>query len=596
MKRKNELLSLLLSGYTHSPVYFSIYILSMLVFGFTVPIFIEMQKAIIDTAVSGFANEILWKLLFLIGYLVFYYIDTVSSQISYILGMKINHQVEKEVMHKYLDDVSNMVFAAYENGEVQNKLMRISAKQKQIYAQAVTFFPNIIRRLVELGGIFYFVAQSGVWWAFPLGIVISLPSFYFNKKRMLLARKVWNKDSHDIRYADYLNETILNRETAKERRFFGFHQYLSGLWKERFQAYNKNKISIFIKSSGATGVAMCFSMSIILVLGIALLNPLKTGVISIGLYTALLVAVSSKMNMAIAAIIREYSNLINMKHFLEDYKALEKIKKIHTKPVSINNQSTFESIVFEDVWFAYPNTDKYILKGVSFEIKKNERHALIGINGAGKTTLTKLMLGLYSPNKGKVFLNGRDMNSYTYSQVQTIFAAVQQTFARYKNSFYENICLYDLASQKPDYDKLDRALVKSETYDIFDRCKNDYNIPLTPEFTGGIMLSGGEWQKISIARAFYSERDFIIFDEPTAALDPLAEIKFYETYSRIMADHTCLFITHRLGSTFLFENCFVLADGKIKEKGSHDELIKYNGVYKKLYEKQKIWYQQKKEG
>lgn len=565
----------------------------MILTGLIVPVLIEVQRKIIDTAAnySSEGNILIVISSFLIAYLVFYYIDTISNQIKEILNLKIINDIEKNTMKEYLENISKIDFQSFENSETQNILMRIMKTIKKRYYESITFFPSIIKSFIELGGIFYFVILSEVWWAFPLGILISLPSFYFNKKRIQLARTIWIRDSFDIRYNDYLNDVLLNREAAKERRFFGFTNYLSDFWKNKFEQYNKDKIRKYVKVSLSTGIAMCFSMSIILILGIFLLKPLQEGVITIGLYTALLVAVTGKMNMAISAVIREYTILIDAKHFLEDLSKIENVKKINFNKEKINTKIDFENIVFEDVWFKYPNTNNYILKGVSFKINKNERHALIGINGSGKTTITKLMLGLYSPNRGTIYINNKKIESYSYNEIQTLYANIQQNFAKYKETLKENIGLYNLSDIEIKKESLYDTLKKCETLDILDKCKNDYETILSPEFTGGIMLSGGEWQKVALSRAFYSKREFIIFDEPTAALDPLAEINFYKIYNKIMKGHTCLFITHRLGSTYLFENCFVLNDGIIVEKGSHEELMKNNEVYKKLYDKQKKWYE-----
>jgi len=502
LKKGSRLTDLLLSAYQCCPRWALLYLGTMVALGLTVPAFIELQRRIIDRAAaySGSADAG-WGLFLplLLGYLVFYYLNAVGTQVAATIKVHIMHQLEERVMGQHLRDTANLAFPAFESSEILDTLMRVSSKQREIHSKAVDFLPGVLRRLIELGGILFFVAVSGVWWAFPLAVVTSLPSFYFNKRRTMLARQVWNRDSFDIRYADYLNETLLNREAAKERRFFGFHQYLSRLWQERFQAYNENKLRTFVGSSVATGLAMCFSMSTILVIGFALLGPLTAGVITMGLYTSVLVAVSSNMNMAVSAIIRDYSNLVEMEQFLVDRRHLDKVKKIDIGPIPAvgHRKLEFDSIVFDDVWFAYPGTDRYILKGVSLEMKRGENHALIGVNGAGKTTITKLMLGLYFPTKGAIYLNGRDLGSYPYSEIRSLFALTQQDFARYKESLGVNIGLYELGQQDPI--RLQETLLKCEAHDILDRCQGDYGTLLTPEFTGGTMLSGGQWQKASIS-------------------------------------------------------------------------------------------------
>jgi ATP-binding cassette subfamily B protein len=383
---------------------------------------------------------------------------------------------------------------------------------------------------------------------------------------------------------------LLNREAAKERKIFRFTEFLSQKWDDVFKKYNKYKIDAYIKSSISTGIAMCFSMSIILIFGLFLLLPLKAGTITIGLYASLLMAVANNMNMCISSIIREFTNSINIKHYIKDIKDFLKLKIICSKQEEQVDPIKFESIRLEDVYFCYPGTEQYILNGVSFEIKQGNQCALIGLNGAGKTTITKLMLGLYKPTKGKIYLNDKDLSSYSYTQIRLIFASMQQNHANYKLTFGENVSLYNL-SYRENVSKMDETLEKCNIYDVKERCKNSYDTILTPEYDGGVMLSGGEWQKVEIARTFFADRDFIILDEPTAALDPIAEVDFYSTYKKIMIGHTCLFITHRLGSTYLFECCYVLSDGKIAEQGTHNQLMEIpDGIYKNLYNKQREWY------
>lgn len=459
----------------------------------------------------------------------------------------------------------------------------------QVSNQGINFIPTIIRHTIELGGIFYFVMTSGIWWIIPISLLLSIPSFYFNKKRVLYARKVWAKDNTDMRYSSYLHGILVNREGAKERKLFQFTEYLSSCWDSIFKKYNKNKIADYLKSSTATGVAMFFSMSNIVIFGLFLISPLKNNIITIGLYVSLLQMITNRLNGSINTIISEIANLNKIKHFTQD---LEDFKKFKHIDISDNKKEvmSFESLRFDNVYFCYLNTDRYILTGVTFEIKRSMQYALIGLNGAGKTTITKLIMGLYQPTRGHIYINDIDIAKYTYDQLRSFFVCMQQESINYKMTARENIGLFQIELSSSDA-LLDNVLTQGNLLDLKNKFKNDYNTNLTPELEEGVLLSGGEWQKIAIARSLFAKRDFYILDEPTAALDPIAEVEFYKNYKSLMENQTCLYITHRLGSTYLFDKCILLNNGIIAEIGSHEELMNFpNGIYKGLYNKQKAWY------
>jgi ATP-binding cassette subfamily B protein len=297
----------------------------------------------------------------------------------------------------------------------------------------------------------------------------------------------------------------------------------------------------------------------------------------------------NRFNSNINTIIRETTNLTKIRHFVEDLKDFKDLKHIEIK----NNDyqgNVFYSIKFDNVYFCYPNTDRYILKGVSFEIKKGMQCSLIGLNGAGKTTITKLMMGFYRPTSGKILINNVDITEYSYDQLSSFFVCMQQELINYKMTVRENLGLFKI-NKRIDDNSLDQVLSRCKVLDLKEKFNNDYDTNLSPELENGIMLSGGEWQKIAIARSMFAERDFYILDEPTAALDPLSEVEFYHNFKSLMDNKTCLYITHRLGSTYLFDQCIVLNDGIIEEIGTHEELMNIkNGVYKRLYNEQKSWY------
>lgn len=577
-------------GWLYSRIYYMLLVIISLLIGLFPAIIISLQTQFIDLAshnndlaVSIFAS------MFIIYFLINLMDMNSKNAIGY-LNFKISNKIEKKIMGDYLNKIAAIRYEDYENSNTQDLIYRIKVSIKDITDQGVRFFPNILINLISLSGIFYYIILSGVWWVIPISVLLSLPSFHFNKKRVEYARKVWEKDSEDIRYSEYLHTIIVNRESAKERKLFQFVEYVASKWEDIFKRYNRKKIINYSKSSIATGIAMCFSMSNIIIFGVALLFPLKDNVITIGLYVSLIQMIITKFNYNINAFIREVTDAVKLNKFVKDvsdFKGAQFINNIGDD----GDEIIFENLRFDDVYFKYPNTENYVLKGVSFEIRKGCHYALIGMNGAGKTTITKLMLGLYKPTSGKILINDIEISKYSYSQLRTIYVCIQQELVKYKTTARKNIGLYRLKDSESNHN-IDGVLLDNHLYGLKDKLVHGYDTLLTPELENGVELSGGEWQKIALARALFAQKSFCILDEPTAALDPHAEAVFYRDFKALMKDSTCFYITHRLGSTFLFEKCLVLNDGVIEEMGSHEELIQNpNGLYKALYEKQKAWYE-----
>lgn len=251
-------------------------------------------------------------------------------------------------------------------------------------------------------------------------------------------------------------------------------------------------------------------------------------------------------------------------------------------------------IRFEHVSFHYPESDEYIIKDLSFHIKKGEKVALVGLNGAGKTTLVKLMTGLYEPTGGAIFLNGTDITKVPKRQLFSMYAAVFQDIMVLPAKLGENIALKDMA--EVDRKRAEEALALAGLKKEFDEKNIGLDRYMTKRITKkGVDLSGGQRQKLMLARALYKDAPVLVLDEPTAALDPIAEKEMYEKYCELCSGKTALFISHRLASTQFSDRIFFMKDGRIAEEGSHKELLCAGGEYAHLYEVQSYYYNLKEE-
>jgi ATP-binding cassette, subfamily B, bacterial len=245
-------------------------------------------------------------------------------------------------------------------------------------------------------------------------------------------------------------------------------------------------------------------------------------------------------------------------------------------------------IHFEEVWFTYPGSDRPALAGVSFTLGAGEKVALVGENGAGKTTITKLLLGLYRPDQGRISVDGVDLCEIDPATVRSATSAVFQQFVRYQLSFAENVGL-GAPDRLTDRHGITLAVGQAGAGDIVSELAEGYDAVLGPD-VGGVDLSGGQWQRVALARAFFREAQVLVLDEPTAALDPLAELALFERFAALAAGKSALLVSHRLGMARLADRILVLSDGKVVEAGTHAALVRAGGQYAELFEAQARWY------
>ena len=303
------------------------------------------------------------------------------------------------------------------------------------------------------------------------------------------------------------------------------------------------------------------------------------------LYTGALNSITSGVN----TIITSTATIFEGTLFIENVIAFMKDKKTVVSLLDsprIPKKNCGHTIEFKNVSFKYPGSKKYVLKNINVKMNAGETVVLVGLNGAGKTTLIKLLTRLYDPTEGVILLDGYDIREYDVDALYDLFGIIFQDFGKYAVTAKENITFGQIDKEVNDSD-IEMSAVQSNSKAFIEKLPKGYDTPLMRLFDeDGIELSIGQWQKLSVARAFYSDSDIFILDEPTASLDAIAEQEIFNQFDNLRKDKLTLFVSHRLSSATTASKIIVLMNGEIVEQGTHTELMNLGGHYCNLFSTQ----------
>ncbi|OZV13933.1 hypothetical protein CIW83_00385 [Tissierella sp. P1] len=393
------------------------------------------------------------------------------------------------------------------------------------------------------------------------------------------------------RIANFYFEKIVDYNSGKDIRLYNQKNLFNTAFGEVIGEVNKiaDEISLnYMKYGGANGfISSLLTGLIYIFIGLkAVMGSITIG--NVVKYTGSINQFISSSSMLLVTIAALKINNQYIQLYL-DFLNIEGKKYKGTLPVEKRNDDEYE-IEFRNVSFKYPGTDNYVLKNISMKLNIGERLAIVGMNGSGKTTFIKLLCRLYDPDEGEILLNGIDIKKYDYDEYLNLFSIVFQDFKLFSFSLGQNVA----ASVDYDEDKVKDVLVKAGLGERLNNMPKGIQTPLYKDFDeNGVEISGGEAQKIALARALYRDAPIIILDEPTAALDPIAEFEIYSKFNEIVGTKTALYISHRLSSCRFCDEIVVFHEGRIIQKGNHDELVKdENGKYYELWNSQAQYYKE----
>jgi ATP-binding cassette, subfamily B, bacterial len=420
-------------------------------------------------------------------------------------------------------------------------------------------------------------------WLILLLLVAVIPSFlgelHFNAKSYSL-QYGWTPQRRELDYYRFIGASD---ETAKEVKLFGLSDFLierfSNLSVKYFQ--ENRKLSIERASWGslllAIGTLGYFGAYLIIIL-----QAVK-GVVSIGSLT-FLAGSFRQLRSLLEGILGRFNSISQGALYLNDLFEFYKIEPKITSPLRARAfpNPIKEGFVFENVGFKYPNSDKWANRYLNFTLQFGEKLALVGENGAGKTTLVKLLGRLYDPDEGRILLDGFDLKEYNLQELREHIGVIFQDFQKFQFTAGDNIAVGDIA-EREELPELKRAAEQSLADSVIDKLPLNYDQPLGRRFAKGIELSGGEWQKVALARAYLRQADVLILDEPTAALDARAEYEVFKRFAELTKGKTAVLISHRFSTVRMADRILVLDKGQLLEIGTHEELLAKNGRYAELF-------------
>ncbi|MGC2322863.1 MAG: ABC transporter ATP-binding protein [Terriglobales bacterium] len=512
-----------------------------------------------------------------------------------VLGRVVDY-LDAVLADKYSQHVSVQVMAhaaeldllAYENPVFYDRLerARVQATDRLAMIQALG---RLVQQVVTVLSLSIYIVSFSPWLMLLL-VAGLIPAFVGESHFAFLGYAKNFRQTPVRRQLDYLRLLGGSKEAAKELKLFGLRNFLTerfarlydGIYRENVDLFRRKLIAgVFLSAVGTVGYYSAY---------VFIIWRTLAGVLSIGAMTALTGAIL-QVSGNIQQLFSTLSGIADQALFLTDLLAFFEMQPtIRSKPNALPAPRPIrQGFEFRDVWFSYPGTSRMILQGLNFHLRPGERVALVGQNGRGKTTIVKLITRLYDPSEGQILLDGVDLREYDLEDLYREIGVIFQDFMRYEMTAVENIAVGRI-EEIGNRELLQRAAFKSLAHEIVAKLPGNYDQMLGRRFESGVDLSGGEWQKLALARAYLRDAQLLILDEPTASLDVRSEFEVFRRFAELTAGKTALFISHRFSTVRMADRIVVLDDGRITEQGSHDELAHLGGRYAEMFEMQAASY------
>lgn len=542
----------------------------------------EFLLAEVTKYINAQGHQIFMAIAMLISVYIFSFINESLTQ---LIDIYMEKQLNTNFTHIILSKYETIQYQYYENKESQNIISRVGNNPHLILRDYFLKYFGLISQIVSAGSLFIVFMRVSLMLSVVFVIFIIIMAIE-NVKSTNSLNELYYEQTHLERKQNYLSELLSTKDSLAELSVFNALNYIKKTWNALNRSILKERIVKTIKAQRFRLISYLAFIGWTTILMVILFNRLESHAIEASLFITSVVSSSSAFFIS-QSISKEMAELSKKKFDMElfnEFLAIPIENDIGTD--NLENLRMPIQVEFVNVSFVYPNTDKVILENLSFSFKSNENIAIVGENGAGKSTIIKLLCGLYRPTTGAIYINGHNLNSLNRKTIKKVFSVVFQDYAHYYLTVRENV---GFGSIDHMYDE--KRYQKAIHLGLADQYEHDADTMLGKIDENGIDISGGQWQRLAIARACMAESTIIILDEPTAALDPIAENDIYSHFLQLADNKGCLIISHRLASARIADRIVVLSNGNVIENDTHDNLMKKNGVYAKMFKAQQKWYQ-----
>jgi ATP-binding cassette subfamily B protein len=534
---------------------------------------------------SGLVNSL--GLLLLTEFALAVMADVLGRVVSLIDSL-LSERVTNASSVRLMEHAATLDLEVFEDAEFQDQLERARRQS----SGRMTLMGQLFGESQDMVTVASFAAGLVVYapWLIALLVLALAPAFLGEAH---FSAKSYSLDfgrTPERRELDYVRQTAASLETAKEVKIFGLSGFLIDRYlrlSADFYAANR-KLAMrrtwwgaLFTAIGASGYYLAYAYIVWRTL---------TGQFSVGDLT-FLAGSFRRLHSLLEDLLSSFSSIAGQALYLDDLFSFFDVRPKILSPVHPLSfpKPIREGFVFEDVGFIYPGAERWAVRRLSFTLRAGEVVALVGENGAGKTTLVKLLARLYDPSEGRILLDGHDLREYGLDALRGNMGVIFQDFVRYNLSAGDNIAVGRIEA-RGDRDRIERAARRSQADGVIAKLPRGYEQMIGKRFKNGVELSGGEWQKIAIARAYMREAEVLILDEPTAALDARAEFEVFQRFKELSKGKTAVLISHRFSSVRMADRILVLADGAVEAAGTHEELLARPGRYAELFELQAAGY------
>ena len=509
-----------------------------------------------------------------------------SALVESLLGDLVANRTSVELM----EHAANLDLEQLENSEIYDKLER--ARRQTV--GRIGLVTGLLASVQDLATLITLAVALTLYvpWLLVLLALAVIPSFLGETRFAALAYSLLFSWTEERRQLDYLRYIGASDISAKEIKLFGLARYLVGRYARlSTEFYEENKALSIRRTVVASLLALVGTIGYYGAYGAIIYltvtgHQSPAGPFTIGVLTFLAASFRQSRDL-IQRTLLSVSQLVEQSLYLEDlFSFLEVQPRIRSASGAPPVPAPFrEGFVFENVGFHYPGSERWAVRHLSFRLAAGERIALVGENGAGKTTIVKLLARLYDPSEGRISLDGRDLREYDVESLRRHVGVIFQDFFRYDFTLRENIAVGDI-EKLDDSPAIHTAAERSLADTVAARLKGGFDQLLGRRFEGGVDLSGGEWQKVALARAYLRDSELLILDEPTAALDARAEYEVFQRFAELTVGRMAVLISHRFSTVRMADRILVLKDGQLLQEGTHEKLLAIGGLYSELFQLQ----------